>query len=302
MSDPLRGIFPAIWTPTRESGALDRAALQSNISFLRRSGVHGLMALGSTAEFARFSGEERKAILQAIVSEANGLPVLVNVSDIRLENAIALGLGAKSVGAFAISALPPYFFPVEQDDLVEYFVRLAEAVQLPLVLYNFPEVTGKRIEIETIAAVGRRVELLGVKQSGNDFEYHKQLLQLAKSQKFAVMTGFDTRLLDALSWGAAGCVSGLANAVADHLVALYQAYGAGDPAAPTLAGQMAEMGGVVARLSFPLNVMAAIEARGLRAGAFKTPIAPRTRARYTALVEELKAFYARMGLAVPPVT
>jgi 4-hydroxy-tetrahydrodipicolinate synthase len=258
------------------------------------------MALGSTAEFVRFSCEERKQILDQIVSQAEGLPVLVNVSDIRLETAIELGLHAKDAGAFAISALPPYFFPVEQDDLVEYFVRLAEAVQLPLVLYNFPEVTGKRIEIETITAVAQRVDLIGVKQSGNDFEYHKPLLQLARSQKFVVMTGFDTRLLDALSWGVAGCVSGLANSVADHLVRLFDAWKSGDAVAPVLAGQMAEFGGVIGKLSFPLNVMAAIEGRGLHPGAFKTPIAPRTKTRYANLVKDLRSLYEQMGLSVPP--
>lgn len=301
MSDRLQGIFPAVWTPVTSAGELDRGALGEILSFVQGARVHGLMVMGSTAEFLRFSCEQRKNFLEEIASRANGLPLLVNITHICLEKAIDLGLHAKAAGAFAISALPPYFFPIEQEDLAAYFVQLAEAVQLPLVLYNFPEVVGKRIEIETIRSVANRVPLLGVKQSGSDFGYHKPLLELAREKHFVVMTGFDTRLAELLPLGAAGCVSGLSNAIADLMVALWEACSESDSAkVQGFARRLQEFGELLGQLSFPLNVMAAIEARGLKAGAFKTPVADRTQSRYRGMVQNLQDFYRRAELAIPP--
>jgi 4-hydroxy-tetrahydrodipicolinate synthase len=301
MTNPLKGIFPAVWTPARADGSLDEQVLESNLAFLHRSGVHGLMVLGSTAEFLRFSCDERKKILEHLVAHARGLPLLANISHIRLDRAIELGKHAKSQGAFAISALPPYFYPVEQADLAEYFIRLAEAVDLPLVLYNFPEVTGKRIEVETIRAIAERAPVMGVKQSGTEFGYHIPLLELAREKNFVVMTGFDTRLAEALQLGVAGCVSGLSNAIADLLVNLYQSWvKSGAAGIETRAMQMQQIGAILGKLTFPLNVMATIEARGLNPGSFKTPVSALTITRYRLLVSELRRFYAEAQLPVPP--
>src|SRR3954470_19215135 len=135
------GIFSAQWIPTNSGGRIDRAALAAHIDFERRSGIKGVLALGSTGEFPQFSPEERKHALATVAELAAPLPVIANITDIRPKVAIELGRFAKSLGLPAVALMPPIFFPMSQDDVLAYFLHVAEAVDLPVMLYNFPELT-----------------------------------------------------------------------------------------------------------------------------------------------------------------
>ena len=183
--------------------------------------------LGSTGEFPALTLEERKEILADIVAAAGTLPVLANISDIRPEAAIELGRHARSLGLGAVALMPPNFFPLSAADQRDFFLRVADRVQLPLLLYNFPEVLGNRVPLETIAAVADRVPVIGLKQSGSEFSYHQPLIALAKKKGFAIFSGADTRLPEVFGLGAAGCIGGLVNFVPEPMVAIFHACGAG---------------------------------------------------------------------------
>ncbi|MBM3832314.1 MAG: dihydrodipicolinate synthase family protein [Verrucomicrobia bacterium] len=289
------GIFCALWTPTDRNGRLLSTELKTHFEFLRRHGVHGLLALGSTGEFLHLDLPLRKEVLgQAVTS---GLPVLVNISDIRPKVVAELGQSAKWAGAAAVSILPPYFFPMAQEDMVEFFVRAGEAAQLPVFLYNFPERTGNRISLETIASVADRIDLVGVKQSG-EFDYHKDLVRLGQEKNFVVLTGTDTRIPELMQLGVAGCVSGLANAVPDLAVSIYNAVKAGTPdRAETAIERMRRIGTLIEQLEFPLNVAAVMQARGLTPGHPKTVVSVASQRRYQKLVDELKRLFQEWKLA-----
>ena len=281
------GILPALWTPTDADGRLLESELKDNLRFLVANQVHGLMALGSTGEFVQLEPTTRMRVLEVAVANEGGLPVLANISDVRPRIVAELGRFARRCGAAAVSVLPPYYFPVAQVDLVEFFVRAGEAAQLPLFLYNFPERVGNRITLETIAAVADRVPVAGFKQSGAEFDYHRALVQLGREKNFAVFTGADTALPAAMALGCAGCVSGLANAVPDLMVEVFAAVRTGQltdtfPAA----NRMKELGTLADQLEFPLNIAAIMEARGLPTGKPKSIVSPATEARYERLVRE----------------
>src|SRR5439155_129982 len=125
-------------------------------------------------------------VLEEIVGAAGALPVVANISDIRLRVVVELAKFARQVGAVAVAVLPPCFYHVAQADLVEFFQRAADAAELPLVLYNFPERTGIRVELETIAAVAERAPVAAVKQSGDDFDYHLPLIKLGRQRSIEV--------------------------------------------------------------------------------------------------------------------
>jgi dihydrodipicolinate synthase/N-acetylneuraminate lyase len=284
----LSGVFCALWTPTDRSGAVLWPALERNLKFIVDSGIHGFMALGSTAEFPHLSIAQRKEILLRIVRTQ--LPVIANVSDVSHRTAIDLALHAREAGAVAIAILPPWFFPAPQPDLAEFFIAIAKQSGMPLVLYNFPEVSGKKIEIDTIKRVVDQVRVLAVKQSGADFQYHFDLLNLAQRHSFSVLTGADTRLGKCLLMGCTGTVSGLANAVPDVLVRLYNQVQKKETA-PRESALMMELAERMAQLEFPFNVKAAIAARGYETGEPKNPVSPETFRRYEALREDLKTLF-----------
>lgn len=297
MSSSWEGLFCALWTPTDANGRLLESALRDNLAFLKERGLQGLLALGSTGEFLHLDLPLRKTLMFQVAEQARPLRLMLNISDVRPGVVAELGRLAHELGADAVSLLPPYFYPVAQEDMLEFFLRAAEAARLPLFLYNFPERTGNRIALETIAAVAERVPLAGVKQSGGEFSYHADLVGLGREKGFVVLTGADTHLLEAVRLGVSGCVSGLSNAVPELVLdALAAARRAPLPAPRPSLERMSELGRRIQAVNFPLHVAAVMEARGLPAGIPKSLVSPTTRARYQQLVRDLQRLLAEWRL------
>ncbi len=139
--------------------------------------------------------------------------------------------------------------------------------------------------------------MIAIKQSGGDFDYHRDLIALGREKGFVVMSGADVRLPEAFALGAAGCIGGLVNVVPELMVHLDRVCRRGESGDVTVAAEaMRELGRILDQLSFPVNVAAAIEARGFRPGAPKTVISPESRALYDKIVGETRALLARHGL------
>jgi 4-hydroxy-tetrahydrodipicolinate synthase len=294
MSQTWDGVFCALWTPTDAEGQLLESTLAANLEVLKRSRLQGLLALGSTGEFLHLDSAGRQRVMAQVAEWSGGLRLIANISDIRPTVVAELGRCARRLSAQAVSLLPPYFFPVAQADLVEFFVRGAEAAGLPLFLYNFPERTGNRIALESIAAVAERVPLAGVKQSGNEFSYHRELVALGREKGFVVLTGADTRLPEARAMGVSGCVSGLANAVPELVRDAWA--GSQSESENAAAERLAELGQRIQTVRFPVDVAAAMEARGLGTGEFKSVLSESTRRAYRSLVSELRNLFRQWKL------
>jgi 4-hydroxy-tetrahydrodipicolinate synthase len=293
-----RGIFSAQWIPTDALGRVDRTALSTLIEFERRAGVSGVLGLGSTGEFPQFSPSERKAILTTLAELAAPLPIIANVTDIRPRVAVELGRYAKTLGLAAIAIMPPPFYPVSQADMLAHFLYVADAVGLPVMLYNFPELTGKRIDLATIAAFADRAPMCAIKQSGGEFTYHPELIALGREKNFAVMSGADTRLPEVFAIGGAGCIGGLVNIVPELMVLIERVCRQKQPGDHTrAAATMVEVGRIIDQLTFPLNVAAGLTARGLQPGAPKSVVSDESRRLFTKIVDEMRALFAREGLA-----
>lgn len=294
-----KGIYSALWIPTDEAGRIDRAALAALIEFERGHGIHGILALGSTGEFPQFSIEERKVALRSVLELSRGLPVMANITDIRPRAAVELGRFAKEVGAVAVALMPPMFYPVSPADQLAYFLHVAERVDLPVMLYNFPELTGKRIELNVVSDFADRAMMCGIKQSGAEFNYHRELISLGKVKNFSVMSGADTRLPEVFSMGAVGAIGGLVNIVPEWMVSLHR-MGAEEQPGDTrkLAAAMVEVGRIVDQLTFPLNVAAGIDARGFCPGAPKMIVSEESRALYGKVVSDLRALFLRMKVPI----
>jgi 4-hydroxy-tetrahydrodipicolinate synthase len=292
-----KGIFSAQWIPTDPSGRVNRASLAAHLTFEKRAGINGVLALGSTGEFPHFSLDERKQLLAMVADLASPLTVYANITDIRPRAAIELGRCAKSLGIPAVALMPPVFFPVSQADMLAYFLNVAEGVGLPVMLYNFPELTGKRIDLSTIAAFADRAPMLAIKQSGAEFEYHRDLIALGREKGFVVMSGADTRLPEVFALGGAGCTGGLVNFVPEIMVHIYRVCAAGMAGDATVAAErMREVGRVVDQLTFPLNVAAGLEARGLDPGTPKTIVSAESDALYRKIVAEFRALFSEWRL------
>lgn len=297
MPCPRAGIIAAIWTPTDGHGQVLGEALQTNLDFLRARGIHGLMVLGSTGEFLHLEPPARQAFLRRVKAGAGPLPLIANVTHIAPAVVAALAGDAAAAGADAIALLPPPFYRIAQSDLAEFLLRAADAAQLPLLIYNFPERCGNRVNPETIATVADRTPVFAVKQSGDEFGYHRELAALAREKDFSLFSGADTRLAEVLALGAHGLIGGCVNFVPELLLEILAAVQAGHPDTAARASQrMHQLGQFLDTLEFPLNIAAAMEARGLPVGEPKGTVSAATRARYGRLRTDLSTLFREWQL------
>jgi 4-hydroxy-tetrahydrodipicolinate synthase len=295
---PRSGILAALWIPTDDRGRLKRRALAQHLAWLRLKGVQGVLALGSTGEFPYFELKQKQALLEQIAELAAPLPVIAHLTDIRPGAVAELGRFARRLDLAGVAVMPPSFYKVSQADLLAFLLRAAEAAQLPVLLYNFPELVGNRIGLETIAAFAQRAPMAGIKQSGTEFGYHKPLIALGRQKGFSVFSGADTRLPEVLALGAVGCIGGMVNFVPEPMVGIFDAWNQGrrgETAAPAKA--LMEVGAIIDQLTFPLNVAAAMEARGLDPGVPKAIVSQPSAALYRRMLPKLRSLYRKMGLA-----
>lgn len=293
------GVFCALWIPVDAAGRVQWALVEKNLERLRAARVHGLMVLGSTGEFLHLDFAQRMEFLAWVGKHASDFNLMANVSELNPRMVREMGRAAAGEGFDCVSILPPWFFPLSQDDIAEFFLQTAGASGLPVWLYNFPERTGHRIELETIRKVAANLPLAGVKQSGADSGYHADLARLGQELGYAVLTGSDTSMGEAMELGAVGSVSGLSNALPELVMSMFEQSKAegGRKASRSEPGlRLAEVGSLMGRVSFPLSVAAAIEARGLDPGHPKTCVSSTTSAAYRALTEDLRSRFRTWGL------
>ena len=288
------GIWTALWTPTDENGALKKEALDKHLDFLLSRGVNGIALCGSTGQFPYLSVATRKELLHHVVEKIGPNRVFVNISDIRQANVKELAQHANEEKVAAVMLLPQMYYPYEQLDLTTYFVTMAKIANRPLILYNYPECVRNRIEMETIDNVSGEVPLLGIKQSGSDFAYHRQLIDLGRKYGFNVYTGSDTRLQEAFTLGVVGNIGGMSNALPELIVKLYQSFKKNDLVAMKDASdKIAAIGRLLSRVPFPVSIAALMEAKNLEPGAHKEILSPTTLYEYGELVLALRETLAQ---------
>jgi 4-hydroxy-tetrahydrodipicolinate synthase len=230
----LRGVIPAIVTPFDADHAVDHGALEALSARLVAGGVHAIMATGGTGEFPHLEPEERRAVVRTIVGVAGGrVPVIAGTAACELGQTLRLAEQAAEAGADAIISVPPYYFPLPDAALADYFTRLAERSPLPLFLYNNPLYTGNPLRPELIVELLELPNVVGLKQSESDLGQLVEIIhqvRVVRGARKGLFTGIDSQLVGALASGADGVFSTAAGIVPRHVVELFDAAERGDVA------------------------------------------------------------------------
>jgi len=294
-----QGIVCALWTPRLFDGRTDLAALDQHLEWLGSTGLDGLLVLGSTGRFPGMPVAERETFTRHVLARVRNLPALVNISHLDLQQVARLGVNAREHGATGVTVLPPWYFEQAQADQVEWFVAAGQAANLPLWLYNFPERTGNRIELNTVKEVISRIPLAGFKNSGAHQEVIRELARLARTHPFAIFAGADARIPESIALGAVGCIGGMANALPECMVRLYQTSKSGGVTDGD--SDLELLRAVTQRMHlvpFPMNVASVMEARGLNPGAVPTTMSRVTRAHYEQLKSEVRGLMQDRGVEI----
>jgi 4-hydroxy-tetrahydrodipicolinate synthase len=222
------GVFPAATTQFKPDLSIDFAATQKVQDGLVRDGVHGLIVLGTCGENNSLESEEKRDLLRAAVEAVNKrVPVLVGVSEFDAKRAIAFARDAEKLGADGLMVLPAMVYVPTEAELAAHFRAVAEAVSLPIMLYNNPPAYRVSVSIETMRRLADCPNIVCLKESAPDTRRFTDLFN-AVGDRFILFAGLDDVALEGLILGARGWVSGLTNAFPKESLALYQAIIAND--------------------------------------------------------------------------
>jgi 4-hydroxy-tetrahydrodipicolinate synthase len=217
----LKGSMPALITPFR-SGRLDEAAFRRLIGWQLAEGSNGLVPAGTTGESATLSHDEHNRVIEICVEEAAGrVPVVAGAGSNSTAEAIALTRHAKSVGADAVLSVAPYYNKPTQEGLYRHFAAIAEAVDIPIVIYNIPARSVVEISVETMERLARIANVIGVKDATANLARPTRERALC-GHSFRLLSGEDATALGYMAHGGHGCISVTAN-VAPRLCAEFQA-------------------------------------------------------------------------------
>ncbi len=223
-----KGVFPAATTQIREDLTPDLADTQRVVDDLVRDGVDGIIALGTVGENNSFEQEEKVAILSAIVEAVAGrVPVITGVSEYDLRRAVRYAQAAEKAGADGLMLLPPMVYVPKTHELVSHFRGVAEAVGLPIMLYNNPPAYRTVIDAEVLAELVDLPNIVAIKESAPDPRRFTDFRN-AFGDRFVLFAGLDDVALEGLFLGAQGWVSGLTNAFPKESVELVAAFARGD--------------------------------------------------------------------------
>src|SRR3954466_10865896 len=215
-----RGSIPALVTIFRDE-ALDEAAYRDFVDWQIAQGSHGLVPAGTTGESATLRPGEHRRVMEICVEAAAGrVPVIAGCGSNDTAHAIALTRVAKECGADAALHVPPYYNRPNQEGIYAHLSAIAEAVDIPLVLYNVPARTVTDIAVETMARLAELPNVVAVKDAtGNLARVTAQ--RLACGEDFIQLSGNDDMALGVLAMGGKGCISVTAN-VAPRLCADFE--------------------------------------------------------------------------------
>lgn len=215
-----RGSIPALVTPFRDE-ALDEAAYRSFVDWQIAEGSHGLVPAGTTGESATLTDREHRRVVEICVeASARRIPVIAGCGSNDTAHAIALTRSAKEAGADAALHVPPYYNRPNQDGIYAHLAAIAEAVDIPIVLYNVPARTITDIAVETMARLAKIANVVAVKDAtGNLARVTAQ--RLACGEDFIQLSGNDDMALGFIAMGGKGTISVTAN-IAPRLCAEFE--------------------------------------------------------------------------------
>ena len=225
-----RGIVPPMVTPLLDTNTLDEQGVENLVEHLISGGVSGIFILGTTGEGQHLSFKIKGELIRKTAACINGrVPLLVGITDVSLHDSLEIARIAAENNASAVVAASPFFFPLGQAELVEYYEALATQSPLPLYLYNLPMHTKNMIEIGAVKILAQHKNIIGLKDSSANGVYFCKLLRLFKDRPdFGLFVGPEEMMPAMVLMGAHGGVSGGANIYPDVFVKIYQAAAAKD--------------------------------------------------------------------------
>jgi len=222
-----KGVFVAIVTPFK-NGKIDEEALRGLIDFQIAGGVDGIVPCGTTGESATLNHEEHDQVIRIVVDACKGkASVLAGTGSNSTQEAIQLSRNAKNAGADGLLQITPYYNKPNQEGLYHHFSSIADAVDLPIILYNVPSRTSVNMVPETVVRLAKIEKIVGIKEASGSLQAISKIIDNC-GKDFTVLSGDDPLLWPILAIGGKGVISVTANILPAKVAALCKAAAIGD--------------------------------------------------------------------------
>ena len=222
MMQPLQGSFVALVTPMHPDGSLDFQALESLVEWHIKSGTTGIVSVGTTGESATVSVSEHLEIIEQTINLAAGrVPVIAGTGANSTQEAVELTKTAAALGANYALIVTPYYNKPNQEGLFQHFIRIADSVDLPQILYNVPSRTACDLRPETVMRLSEHPNIVGIKEALDDPTRLNELMAITDSKidtkYFSVLSGDDPSFNSFMANGGDGVISVAANIIPSQI-------------------------------------------------------------------------------------
>lgn len=289
-----QGAFTAMITPFRD-GQVDFDRLTEHVQFQVEKGIDGLVPVGTTGESPTLSHEEHRKVIEHVVREAKKagdaagrkVPVVAGTGSNSTQEAMELTKHAKDVGADGALMVNPYYNKPGQEGLYRHFMAIADAVDIPIVLYNIPGRTNVTMEPETVARLAKHSNIDTIKEATGSMDMASEISTLCDIH---ILSGDDTLTLPLMSLGGRGVISVISNLLPDRVKALVDVAKAGKFA---VAQQLHKAMYPLCKAMFvetnPIPIKAAMAMAGRDTGELRLPLTPISAENKAALERTLRA-------------
>ncbi|MGG7059287.1 4-hydroxy-tetrahydrodipicolinate synthase [Clostridium nigeriense] len=269
-----KGLICAMITPLDENQNINPKATCELIDYLINKGVSGLFILGTNGECHVLTDDEKVEFAKIVVKHTNNrVPVFVGTGGNSTREVINLSKRMEEIGASALSIITPYFVPPTQKELIAHYKAIAEAVNLPIMMYNMPGKTGINIEPESVRELAKVKNIVGIKDSSGKLDNMKAYLEVTKGEDFSVFSGSDSLILDILKAGGHGAVAATANFLAGIDIAIYDNFIKGDlEAAQKAQDSIEELRRILKLGTIPSVIKKAVVLNGIDVGPARFPV------------------------------
>ena len=224
----LEGVFTALVTPFNEDGTVDEKSLRELVDFQIARGISGLVPVGTTGESPTLDHKEHGKVIETVIDQAKKrVPVIAGTGSNSTQEAIRLTKHAKEAGADYSLQVAPYYNKPSQEGFYRHFMAVADAVDMPIVVYNIPGRSGKNIENSTMLRLAEHPNIVAVKEASGDLGQVMDLC-LNKPDDFTILSGDDNLGLPIIACGGRGIVSVASNIIPEEMEELVRTANAGN--------------------------------------------------------------------------
>ncbi len=224
----LKGVFTALVTPFNEDGSVDETSLRQLVDFQIDNGISGLVPVGTTGESPTLNHQEHDRVIEIVIEQTSGrVPVIAGTGSNSTAEAIRLTKHAKGAGADYSLQVAPYYNKPSQEGFYRHFMEIADAVDIPMIVYNIPGRSGKNIENSTMLKLAEHPNIVGVKEASGSIP---QVMDLAhkKPDDFTILSGDDNLGLPIIACGGSGIISVASNIIPKEMEELVRTANAGN--------------------------------------------------------------------------